>query len=172
MKASSANPVHDGTVVVKVTSRSRCLSAAGESGSGGGHPGRGPFGLPAVPAPVAARFLSRLRLLWRLSASIANGHAPDGERIFGVTVGPSRRIALQAGIDLTAFAGSRPAWGYNTCARIIEAAQKGPAAAAPICRSAPSPRSQAPFPRRPLPPSRAARLVPHEFDSKVQSRPA
>ena len=119
----------------------------------------------AAPAPAAAAAPAPAK-----AAPVANGHA--GDRIF---VSPlARRMALQAGIDLSGLTGSGP---NGRIVRVdIEAAQKGGAAPAPAAGvAAPAPMA-APVVAEPLAKAPAAvitaphKLVPHTSMRKVIAR--
>jgi pyruvate dehydrogenase E2 component (dihydrolipoamide acetyltransferase) len=113
-----------------------------------------PAAPPAEPAQAAAP----------KPAPVANGHAAD--RIFASPL--ARRMASQAGIDLSGLTGSGP--NGRIVRADIEAAQKGgtaPAVSAPAPTAA-APATQAPA-SKPTAPSIAAphKLVPHSSMRKV-----
>jgi pyruvate dehydrogenase E2 component (dihydrolipoamide acetyltransferase) len=103
----------------------------------------------ATPAPTAP-------------APRPNGHAAEGERIFASPL--ARRMASQAGIDLSALKGSGP--NGRIVRADIEAAQKGTPAAAPTPAQAPAPR--APTPAAGI--SAPHKLVPHSSIRKIIAR--
>ena len=102
-------------------------------------------------------------------APVANGHARGGERIFASPL--ARRMAMQAGIDLSGLTGSGP--NGRIIRADIEAAQKGgptPAPAAGV--SAPAP-AVAPPPAPPMAKASAPvitaphKVIPHSSMRKV-----
>jgi pyruvate dehydrogenase E2 component (dihydrolipoamide acetyltransferase) len=110
----------------------------------------------AAPAPAAAA---------PKAAPLANGHA--GERVFASPL--ARRMASQAGIDLSGLTGSGP--NGRIVRADIEAAQKGGAAPAvsapaPAPAAAPAPLAKAPAPVITAP----HKLVPHSSMRKVIAR--
>jgi pyruvate dehydrogenase E2 component (dihydrolipoamide acetyltransferase) len=110
----------------------------------------------AAPAPAAAA---------PKAAPLANGHA--GERVFASPL--ARRMASQAGIDLSGLTGSGP--NGRIVRADIEAAQKGGAAPAvsapaPAPTAAPAPLAKAPAPVITAP----HKLVPHSSMRKVIAR--
>jgi pyruvate dehydrogenase E2 component (dihydrolipoamide acetyltransferase) len=110
---------------------------------------------PLAPAPVAAA----------PKGPAANGHAADGERIFASPL--ARRMAAQAGIDLSALKGSGPN-GRIVRADIESATQKAPPAAVPAPVQAPAQAPRAPAPAVAI--SAAHRLVPHSSIRKIIAR--
>jgi pyruvate dehydrogenase E2 component (dihydrolipoamide acetyltransferase) len=92
-----------------------------------------------------------------------NGHAEGTERIFASPL--ARRMAAQAGIDLSALKGSGPN-GRIVRVDIEAATQKAPFAAAPAPVQAPAPRPPAPAAAISAP----HRLVPHSSMRKVIAR--
>jgi pyruvate dehydrogenase E2 component (dihydrolipoamide acetyltransferase) len=119
-----------------------------------------------TPAPQAAP----------AAAPASNGHDAAGERIFASPL--ARRMAQQAGIDLSSLKGSGP--NGRIVRADIEAAQKGGAAAAapeaaPAAASAPAP-AVAPPPAPPLGRATAPaitaphKLIPHTSMRKVIAR--
>jgi pyruvate dehydrogenase E2 component (dihydrolipoamide acetyltransferase) len=114
---------------------------------------------PAASAPAAAPQPAAAK---PAPAPIANGHA-GGERIF---VSPlARRMATQAGIDLSALKGSGP--NGRIVRADIEAAQKGGSAPA-AAPAAPTQAPAAPVARAPAPAIAAPhRLIPHSTMRKV-----
>ena len=81
-------------------------------------------------------------------ATTANGHAPANERIFASPL--ARRMAMQAGIDLSSLKGSGP--NGRIVRADIDSAQKGGAAAAPVPPAAKSAGVSAPAPAVAPPP--------------------
>jgi pyruvate dehydrogenase E2 component (dihydrolipoamide acetyltransferase) len=143
--------VADGTEGVKVNEPIAVLIEQGEAVPSAAAPSApppkaaaaaAPVQVAAAPAPVPA------------VAPATNGHAGGGERIF---VSPlARRMAKQAGIDLTGITGSGP--GGRIVKADIEATQSGarPAAAPPV---APAPVAAAPRPAAAAP----AIVAPHRL---------
>jgi pyruvate dehydrogenase E2 component (dihydrolipoamide acetyltransferase) len=117
-----------------------------------------PAKVEATPAPAPAKA--------ERPPARPNGHATDGERIFASPL--ARRMAAQAGIDLSALKGSGP--NGRIVRADIEAAQKGasPAAPAPVPIEAPAPAARAPAPAAAI--SAPHRLVPHSSIRKVIAR--
>ncbi len=118
---------------------------------------------PKVAAPPAAAPAAAA------AAARPNGHAADGERIFASPL--ARRMASQAGIDLAALKGSGP--NGRIVRADIEAAQKGPPAAAPAPVAQAPVQAQAPAARAPAPAAAIGaphRLVPHSSMRKVIAR--
>ena len=93
-----------------------------------------------------------------------NGHAAGGERIFASPL--ARRMAAQAGIDLSALKGSGP--NGRIVRADVEGAQKTPPAAPPVAVQAPSSAARAPAPATSI--SAPHRLVPHSSMRKVIAR--
>jgi pyruvate dehydrogenase E2 component (dihydrolipoamide acetyltransferase) len=165
--------VEDGTANVKVNAPIAVLVDAGEAVPSEAAPAPKPAAAPAssapkpepaappqAAAPVAAQAAAPLA-----AVPLANGHAGAGDRIF---VSPlARRMASQAGIELSALKGTGP---NGRIVRVdIEAAQKGgatpalltPAAAAPAPVSAPVGKAIAPVIAAPH------KLVPHSSMRKI-----
>jgi pyruvate dehydrogenase E2 component (dihydrolipoamide acetyltransferase) len=96
-------------------------------------------------------------------APLANGHA--GDRVFASPL--ARRMASQAGIDLSGLTGSGP--NGRIVRADIEAAQKGGAAPAPAAaQAAVAPAAAAPVGKAPAPAITAPhKLVPHSSMRKV-----
>ncbi len=127
--------VEDGTANVKVNAPIAVLVDAGEAVPSAApaaprlRPRRSrPRPRRQPPAPAAARRLPRPprtggagRSSRRGPAPVANGHAGPGERIFASPL--ARRMASQAGIDLSGLKGSGP--NGRIVRADIEAAQKG-----------------------------------------------
>jgi pyruvate dehydrogenase E2 component (dihydrolipoamide acetyltransferase) len=154
--------VADGTAGVKVNDPIAILVDEGEAVPSAGPPAVKPAPKAASPAPVAEAAPP--------PAPVANGHAEGGERLF---VSPlARRMAKQAGIDLSTLKGSGP---NGRIVKVdVEAAQKGakPAAApppVPVAAAAPPPK---PAPVSAPPPAITAphRLVPNSTMRKVIAR--
>jgi pyruvate dehydrogenase E2 component (dihydrolipoamide acetyltransferase) len=96
------------------------------------------------------------------AAPLANGHA--GDRVFASPL--ARRMASQAGIDLSRLTGSGP--NGRIVRADIEAAQKGGAAPAPATTQAAAAPAAAPASRAPAPAITAPhKLVPHSSMRKV-----
>lgn len=155
--------VTDGTAGVKVNDPIAVLVEPGEAVPDGAAP------KAAAPAPVAAAPAATAGAAAPAATAPvakANGHAA-GERVFASPL--ARRMAKQAGIDLTAVKGSGP---NGRIVRIdVEAAQKGagaPAAAAPVPSAAPAPAA-APKPAAPVI-TAPHTLVPHSTMRKVIAR--
>ena len=152
--------VADGTEGVKVNAPIAVLVNAGETVPAGAAPAA-----PAKPASPAAVVPQAAHQ----SVPMTNGHAqPDqpagGERIF---VSPlARRMARQAGIDLSGIKGSGP--GGRIVKADIEATQAQPAAppAAVVAPGAPAPKVASPA----LPIVAPHRLVPNSSMRKVIAR--
>ncbi len=160
--------IQDGTEGVKVNEPIAVLVDAGETVPAAGVPAAKPAPVPAAKpeaAPVKAETPPAK------AAPKANGHAEGGERIFASPL--ARRMASQAGIDLSALTGSGP--NGRIVRADIEAAQKGaPAKGAPAAAPAPAP-VQAPAPvARPATPAAAIsaphKLVPHSSMRKIIAR--
>jgi pyruvate dehydrogenase E2 component (dihydrolipoamide acetyltransferase) len=139
--------VADGTAGVLVNAPIAVLVDAGEAVPAAAGPAPA-----AAPPPPAAKAVPPAAA----PAPVANGHAP-GERVFASPL--ARRMARQAGIDLSALHGSGP--NGRIVRADIEAAQKGvaptPAPAAPVA-AAPAPAPAAVVPQ---PPKTAAITAPH-----------
>jgi pyruvate dehydrogenase E2 component (dihydrolipoamide acetyltransferase) len=169
--------VQDGTEGVKVNEPIAVLVGAGEAVPAASAPptkaaptpapakAEAP---PAVPTPAAQPAPAPAAAPAPTAAPAANGHAKDGERIFASPL--ARRMAAQAGIDLSGLKGSGP--NGRIVRADVESAQQAPPAAAPAPVQAP-----AAAPRAPAPPSAPAaaisaphRLVPHSSMRKVIAR--
>jgi pyruvate dehydrogenase E2 component (dihydrolipoamide acetyltransferase) len=120
-------------------------------------------GPSATPAPEAAPAHSA-----QPSSPAPNGHAADGGRIFASPL--ARRMASQAGIELSALKGSGP--NGRIVRADIEAAQKGTPASTPTPLQAQAPAvAPAPAARAPAPAIGAPhKLVPHSSIRKVIAR--
>jgi pyruvate dehydrogenase E2 component (dihydrolipoamide acetyltransferase) len=158
--------VQDGTANVAVNAPIAVLVNEGEAVPGGAAaaaPAAAPMAAAvpaAAPAPAAAA----------KAPPLPNGHAGDGERVFASPL--ARRMAQQAGIDLSALKGSGP--NGRIVRADIEAAQKGgpapasAAARAPVVTPAPA---AAPVAKAPAPAITAPhKLVPHSTMRKVIAR--
>jgi pyruvate dehydrogenase E2 component (dihydrolipoamide acetyltransferase) len=128
---------------------------------------------PAAPEPAAARPAARPEAVAARPTPAANGHAPSGERIF---VSPlARRMAMQAGIDLSSLRGSGP--NGRIVRADIQAAQaggapttQGPAAGAPPATGAAT-SPAVPLGKATAPAINAPhKLVPHSTMRKVIAR--
>ena len=153
--------VQDGTEGVKVNEPIAVLVDAGEAVPAAAPPAKAAAPTAAPPAPsVAAPPAPSVAP----APSVPNGHAAGGERIFASPL--ARRMASQAGIDLSALKGSGP--NGRIVRADIEAAQKGApaAAAAPTPVSAPAARAPAQAPAITAP----HKLVPHSSMRKVIAR--
>jgi pyruvate dehydrogenase E2 component (dihydrolipoamide acetyltransferase) len=124
----------------------------------------GPVAKPAgaaAPAPQAAAPAGR--------GPVANGHAASGDRVF---VSPlARRMALQAGIDLSGLTGSGP--NGRIVRADIETAQKGgaPSAARAPGAAASAPPAAAPAGKTTAPAITAPhKVVPHTSMRKIIAR--
>ena len=149
--------VQDGTEGVKVNEPIAVLVDAGEAvPAAAAKPAAAPAQAEkpaAAPAPAKA-------------APVANGHAEGGERIFASPL--ARRMASQAGIDLSALKGSGP--NGRIVRADIEASQKGAPAAtpAPAPVQAPAPAARAATPASAI--GAPHKLVPHSSMRKVIAR--
>ncbi|HBK07003.1 MAG TPA: pyruvate dehydrogenase complex dihydrolipoamide acetyltransferase [Acetobacteraceae bacterium] len=149
--------VADGAAGVKVNEPIAILVDAGEAVPSGAAP-VAPAPKPvaaAAPEPVAAP----------KPAPVANGHVPAGERVFASPL--ARRMAMQAGIDLSGLKGSGP--NGRIIRADIEAAQKG-GIAAPAATVAPTVAAPAAAPvvKTPAPVITAPhKVVPHSSMRKV-----
>jgi pyruvate dehydrogenase E2 component (dihydrolipoamide acetyltransferase) len=150
--------VTDGTEGVKVNAPIAVMVDAGEAvPSGAAAPAAKPVAAAAAPAAVAAP----------APAPVAAPAArPAGERVVASPL--ARRMAAQAGVDLTKLAGSGP--GGRIVRADIEAAVKG-GAPAPAPAPAPVAAAPAPAPKAPAAPITAPhRLEPHSSMRKVIAR--
>jgi pyruvate dehydrogenase E2 component (dihydrolipoamide acetyltransferase) len=151
--------VQDGTAGVAVNAPIAVLVDEGEAvPSGGAAPAPAPKTAAAAPAAKAAAPEPAA------AAPVANGHAADGERVFASPL--ARRMAKQAGIDLSALKGSGP--NGRIVRADIEAAQTGGTAkAAPAPAVAPA-AAPAPVARAPAAVIAAPhKLVPHSTMRRV-----
>jgi pyruvate dehydrogenase E2 component (dihydrolipoamide acetyltransferase) len=162
--------VEDGTANVKVNAPIAVLVDAGE---------KVPVEAPAAPAPKAAATPSPgpateapaapkpAPAAPKEAAPVANGHAGSGDRIFASPL--ARRMASQAGIDLSGLTGSGP--NGRIVRADIEAAQNGggaPGISAPATAPAAAPVPAAPAAKAPAPAITAPHtLVPHSSMRKV-----
>jgi pyruvate dehydrogenase E2 component (dihydrolipoamide acetyltransferase) len=137
--------IEDGTANVKVNAPIAVLVEDGEA-----VPSAAPSAAPAAPAPQAKAAPAPQPAVTSGSAGaarppasaeaarpgpVANGHARGGERVFASPL--ARRMAMQAGIDLSGLTGSGP--NGRIIRADIEAAQKGgPAPAAGVSAPAPA----------------------------------
>jgi pyruvate dehydrogenase E2 component (dihydrolipoamide acetyltransferase) len=159
--------VADGTAGVKVNDPIAVLVEDGEAAPAAG------ASAPAAAAPVAASAPAAEATPAPVAATpqpMANGH--DTPRIFASPL--ARRMAKQAGLDLSALTGSGP--NGRIIRADIEAAQKGGAAPAPVV-AAPQPVAAAPAPAPTIAPAAKAapitaahQLVPNSTMRKVISR--
>jgi pyruvate dehydrogenase E2 component (dihydrolipoamide acetyltransferase) len=158
--------VEDGTPNVAVNAPIAVLVADGEAVPSGPAPAQAPkqVAKPAAAAPAQQPATVKSAP----AAPVANGHAGAGERIF---VSPlARRMATQAGIDLSGLKGSGP--NGRIVRADIEAAQKG---GAPAAAPAPAPSvalaPAAPMAKGPAPVITAPhKVVPHSSMRKVIAR--
>jgi pyruvate dehydrogenase E2 component (dihydrolipoamide acetyltransferase) len=167
--------VQDGTANVAVNAPIAVLVEEGEtvpSGAAAAAPGpktAAPAAQPAAPQPAAPAPTPAV------PAPLPNGHAPSGQAPSGERVVASplaRRMAKQAGIDLSALKGSGP--NGRIVRADIESAQKGGPAPAQAPVSAPAAGIEpavAPIARAPAPAITAPhKLVPHTSMRKVIAR--
>jgi len=164
--------IQDGTEGVKVNEPIAVLVDAGEA-----VPAAGPSAPKPAPAPAAKPAAAQAEKPAAApspapaptkAAPVANGHANGAERIFASPL--ARRMASQAGIDLSALKGSGP--NGRIVRADIEAAQQGAPAAVPT--QAPTPTQQpAPVARATTPAAAISaphKLVPHSSMRKVIAR--
>ncbi len=142
--------VADGTTGVKVNAPIGVMVDAGESVSD-----------PAPAAPPAATKAETPVPPPQVAKPVANGHAPDTERVFASPL--ARRMAKEAGVDLATLTGSGP--NGRIVKADIEAAQQG-AAPKPAPALAPAAKAPAPAPVVTAP----HRLVPNSSMRKVIAR--
>ncbi|MDR3532464.1 MAG: pyruvate dehydrogenase complex dihydrolipoamide acetyltransferase [Rhodopila sp.] len=156
--------VEDGTANVKVNAPIAVLVEAGEAVPSGTaaaapapKPAAAPAAQPAAPKPAAA------------PALVADGHVLSGDRVIASPL--ARRMALQAGIDLSGLKGTGP--NGRIVRADIEAVQKGGApapvaapVAAPMVAPAAAPVAKAAAPAITAP----HKLVPHTSMRKVIAR--
>ena len=118
---------------------------------------------PASSAPASAPSPAASSAPSAAPSPAPNGHA-TGDRVFASPL--ARRMASQAGIDLSGLKGSGP--NGRIVRADIEAAQKGGpvAVAAPAAAPSPAPRAPAPAPAIAAP----HKLVPHSSMRKIIAR--
>ncbi len=160
--------VADGTEGVKVNAPIAVLVEAGESVPAAAAPAAS--AKPATPTEIVPQAATQAPPAPQ-PAPMTNGHAPNdqpagAERIF---VSPlARRMAKQAGIDLSGIKGSGP--GGRIVKADIEATQAQPAAQsaapAPVASTAPAPKVASPA----LPIVAPHRLIPNSSMRKVIAR--
>jgi pyruvate dehydrogenase E2 component (dihydrolipoamide acetyltransferase) len=153
--------VQDGTAGIAVNAPIAVLVDEGEAVPSGGAASAPAPKAAAAPAPAAKAAAPEPVA----AAPVANGHAADGERVFASPL--ARRMAKQAGIDLSALKGSGP--NGRIVRADIEAAQTGGTAkAAPAPVVAPPTAPAAPMARAPAAPITAPhKLVPHTTMRRV-----
>ena len=158
--------VQDGTEGVKVNEPIAVLVGAGEAVPAAAAPAAkaapAAAQAPAPPAPVATPVPVPAPAPAATPATLPNGHAAGGDRIFASPL--ARRMASQAGIDLSALKGSGP--NGRIVRADIEAAQKG--APAPAIAPAPAPAVRAPAPAAAI--GAPHKLVPHSSMRKIIAR--
>ena len=146
--------VADGAAGVKVNEPIAILVDAGEAVPSGAAPVPAPKAAAAPAAPIAAPASAPV-------AAAPNGH--DTSRVFASPL--ARRMAQQAGIDLSGLKGSGP--NGRIVRADIEAAQKGGVAAPTPVAAAPAPAA-APVAKAPAPAITAPhKVVPHSSMRKV-----
>ena len=162
--------VGDGTENVQVNAPIAVLVEEGEAVPSGAAPKPAPTAAPepvaAKPAPEPAAAKPAPEPAAAKQAALANGHA-GGERVFASPL--ARRMASQAGIDLSAVKGSGP--NGRIVRADVEAAHKGaPTAAQPT--AAPTPAAvAAPMAKATAPVITAPhKVVPHSSMRKVIAR--
>ena len=157
--------VADGTEHVKVNDPIAVLVDAGEAVPAAAAPvAAAPV---AAPAPVAAA-VTPAPVTTPVAAPVA-APAASGERVFASPL--ARRMATQAGIELSDVKGSGP--NGRIVRADIEAAQKGQPAAAPVAAPAPvaaQAPAAAPAPVRAAAIAQPHKLVPHTSIRKVIAR--
>ena len=157
--------VADGTEHVKVNDPIAVLVDAGEAVPAAAAPvAAAPV---AAPAPVAAA-VAPAPVTTPVAAPVA-APAASGERVFASPL--ARRMATQAGIELSDVKGSGP--NGRIVRADIEAAQKGQPAAAPVAAPAPvaaQAPAAAPAPVRAAAIAQPHKLVPHTSIRKVIAR--
>jgi pyruvate dehydrogenase E2 component (dihydrolipoamide acetyltransferase) len=177
--------VQDGTEGVKVNEPIAVLVDAGEAVPAAAAPTAGAAPPPAQKAPAKAEASAATptpvaqpapaqgsapaattapAAVPRAGSPVSNGHAAGSERIFASPL--ARRMAAQAGIDLSALKGSGP--NGRIVRADIEAAQKTPPATAPVAVQAPAATPRTPEPAVAI--SAPHRLVPHSSIRKVIAR--
>jgi pyruvate dehydrogenase E2 component (dihydrolipoamide acetyltransferase) len=150
--------VADGTEGVKVNQPIAILVEPGESVSAAPVAAPAPAAAAPTPAPASAP----------AAPAAPAPAAASGERVIASPL--ARRMAQQAGLDLSKLAGSGP--GGRIVRVDVEAAAKGaPAAAAPAPAPAAAAPAPAPAPRGPAPVITAPhKLVPHSSMRRVIAR--
>ena len=156
--------IQDGTEGVKVNEPIAVLVDAGEAVPAAASPA--PAAKPAAPPAQAEKPAAAPAPAPAKAAPVANGHAEGGERIFASPL--ARRMASQAGIDLSALQGSGP--NGRIVRADIEVSQKGAPAAtpAPAPVQAPAPAARAATPASAI--GAPHKLVPHSSMRKVIAR--
>ena len=154
--------IQDGTEGVKVNEPIAVLVDAGEAVPAAASPA--PAAKPAAPPAQAEKPAAAPAPAPAKAAPVANGHAEGGERIFASPL--ARRMASQAGIDLSALKGSGP--NGRIVRADIEAAQKGTPATAPAPVQVAAPVARAATPASAI--SAPHKLVPHSSMRKVIAR--
>jgi pyruvate dehydrogenase E2 component (dihydrolipoyllysine-residue acetyltransferase) len=163
--------VADGTEGVKVNEPIAILVEQGEAVPAAAPAPAAPKAAAPPPAPAAkpepaAAPAPRAEAPKQAPQPSGNGHDTDGDRIF---VSPlARRMARQAGLELSALKGSGPN-GRIVKADIEAALQKAPAAPQQAAAPAAAPVS-APAARAPSPITAPHQLVPHSNIRKVIAR--
>jgi pyruvate dehydrogenase E2 component (dihydrolipoamide acetyltransferase) len=160
--------VGDGTAGVKVNEPIAVLIDKGEAA-----PAAAPPATPAAPAPTAAVAPEAAPPAAPAAAPAPQRNGHDAEaRVFASPL--ARRMAKQAGIDLSALKGSGP--NGRIVKADIEAAQlapqpTAPAAAAPVAAPAPAPSGALPPPPKPTAVITAPHtLVPNSSMRKIIAR--
>ena len=156
--------IEDGTANVAVNAPIAVLVEAGEA-----VPSGAPAPKPAVAAatPEAPKATQAAPSAPAATGSVANGHAGSGDRVFASPL--ARRMATQAGIDLSGLKGSGP--NGRIIRADIEAAQKGGPAPAPAAFVSAPATAAAPLAKAPAPAITAPhKLVPHTSMRKVIAR--
>ena len=136
--------------------------------------------VPSAAAPAAAKAAPATeapaktpeKTPKKAAAPVANGHAPDGERVFASPL--ARRMAKQAGIDLSAVKGTGP--GGRIVKADIEATQPGAAKPAIAPAVAPAPKPAAPAiavtaPHRLVPNSSMRKIIAGRLAESKQTVP-
>src|ERR1700733_15354322 len=127
-------------------------------------PAAPPAAKPAAPEPAAARPAAPPEAVAARPTPRANGHAPSGERIFASPL--ARRMAMQAGIDLSSLRGSGP--NGRIVRADLQAAQAGGATAAPQApATGPAPPAAPPGKAPAAGISAPHKLVPHSTMRKI-----
>jgi pyruvate dehydrogenase E2 component (dihydrolipoamide acetyltransferase) len=162
--------VQDGTEGVKVNEPIAVLVDAGEAvpaapaaKKAASAPAAKAEAAAAAPVPPPTPTVADAPVVTARAHS-PNGHAAGSERIFASPL--ARRMAAQAGIDLSALKGSGP--NGRIVRADIEAAQNAPPAAAPVPIQAPAPAPRAQTPAVAI--SAPHRIVPHSSIRKVIAR--